>query len=85
MKSTLQVLGQTLGEQAIFAFGRQETSKEIFVKLTVAMIGLLLVALPFVAQQVGHQTSNLSGIWHPIVGSGGAYSARSLGSFAVPV
>jgi hypothetical protein len=41
------------------------------------MIAVLLVVLPFAAQvrtlAQGRQTSNLSGIWHPVVGSGGAY------------
>jgi hypothetical protein len=47
------------------------------VKLTVGMIAVLLVASPFAAQvrapAQGQRTANLSGIWHPVVGSGGSY------------
>jgi hypothetical protein len=42
-------------------------------KQVVAMFGTLALALPLAAQMFGPRIPTLSGIWHPVVGSGAVY------------
>jgi hypothetical protein len=57
--------------------GKESSAKkgQTFMKLkqTAVVFGALALALPLAAQMFGPRVPTLSGIWHPVVGTGAAY------------